>query len=251
MIFIPINQLHTNQTAPSIENCCSCKPNFNHSFPCTYSCTNDQCMWITPEHSRQLCIIIVWLVQWWTLPLIQACSRFDDSVLDDRRLPGQCQVVQDQIQWSTARCHAVSLNNGSSPWNKGATLVLRAWYDMIYTIFTCSKKLPKGTKQKIVMKKLKTTRNVANAQRNGRPAEHRWRPLFNATKFGWRPLLDCRAVTLPRRESHWNLQGCPKLVNRPQPLVGRSSPYCGDMWRTYRCLTSFFRLSIHALVAKI
>jgi len=24
----------------------------------------------------------------------------------------------------------------------------------------------------------------ANAQRGGRPAEHRWRPLFNAVKFG-------------------------------------------------------------------
>ena len=45
---------------------------------------------------------------------------------------------------------------------------------------------------------------------------------------------------LPRRESHWNLQGCPKLANRSQPLVGRSSPYCGDMWRRYCCLTSFF-----------
>jgi len=30
----------------------------------------------------------------------------------------------------------------------------------------------------------------ANAQRDGRPAEYRWRPLFNAAKFGWRPLLD-------------------------------------------------------------
>jgi len=40
----------------------------------------------------------------------------------------------------------------------------------------------------------------ANAQRDGSPAEHRWRPLFNAAKFGGRPLLDCRAVTLPRRE---------------------------------------------------
>jgi len=29
----------------------------------------------------------------------------------------------------------------------------------------------------------------ANAQCDGRPAEHRWRPLFNAVKFGWRPLL--------------------------------------------------------------
>jgi len=89
------------------------------------------------------------------------------------------------------------------------------------------------------------------AQGDGRPAEYRWRPLFNAAKFGWRPLLQCRAVTLPRRKSCWNLQGCPKLDNRSQPLVGRSSPYYEDMWRRYRCLTSFFRLSIHASAAKI
>jgi len=24
----------------------------------------------------------------------------------------------------------------------------------------------------------------ANAQRDGRPAEHKWRPLFNTAKFG-------------------------------------------------------------------
>ena len=41
----------------------------------------------------------------------------------------------------------------------------------------------------------------ANAQRDGRPAEYRWRLLFNAAKFGWCPLLECRAVTLPRRET--------------------------------------------------
>jgi len=28
-----------------------------------------------------------------------------------------------------------------------------------------------------------TTRMWANAQPDGRPAEHRWRPLFNAAKF--------------------------------------------------------------------
>jgi len=28
------------------------------------------------------------------------------------------------------------------------------------------------------------TRMRANAQRDGRPAEHRWRPLFNAAQFG-------------------------------------------------------------------
>ena len=29
-----------------------------------------------------------------------------------------------------------------------------------------------------------TTRMWANAQPDGRPAEHRWRPVFNAAKFG-------------------------------------------------------------------
>jgi len=69
----------------------------------------------------------------------------------------------------------------------------------------------------------------ADAQHDGRPAKYRWRPLFNTAKLGWRPLLECRAVTLPRHETRWNLQGCPKLVNRSQLLVGQSSPYYQDV----------------------
>jgi len=38
--------------------------------------------------------------------------------------------------------------------------------------------------------RLYETRMWANAQPDGRPAKHRWRPLFNAAKFGRRPLLD-------------------------------------------------------------
>jgi len=52
--------------------------------------------------------------------------------------------------------------------------------------------------------KYNITKMWANAQRDGRPAEYRWRPLFNAAKFGRRPLLEYCAVTLPRCESHWN-----------------------------------------------
>ena len=80
----------------------------------------------------------------------------------------------------------------------------------------------------------------ANAQRDGRPAEYRWCPLFNAAKIGLDWLLECRAVTLPRRETRWNYLECPKLTKRSQPLVGRSSSYCEYMWRRYSCLTSFF-----------
>jgi len=83
------------------------------------------------------------------------------------------------------------------------------------------------------------TRMWANVQRDGRPAEYSWCLLFNAAEFGWRPLLECRAVTLPTRESGWNLQGCPKLANRSQSLGGRSSPYYEDMWGRHRWLTGF------------
>jgi len=34
------------------------------------------------------------------------------------------------------------------------------------------------------IKKNKELEMWANAQRDGRPAEYRWRPLFNAAKFG-------------------------------------------------------------------
>ena len=91
----------------------------------------------------------------------------------------------------------------------------------------------------------------ANAQRDGRPVEYRRRPLFNAAKFGWRPILECRAVTLPKRETRWNLQGCPKLTKRSQPLVHRSSPHCKDMWRRYSCLTSFFPIIDMCLSCKV
>jgi len=58
-------------------------------------------------------------------------------------------------------------------------------------------------------------------------------------KFCWPPLSDVGAVMKRRLESGWNLLGCRKLPNRSQPLVGRSSPYCEDMWRCC-CLTNFF-----------
>jgi len=36
----------------------------------------------------------------------------------------------------------------------------------------------------LVMYKNEVTRMLANAQSDGRPAEHRWRALFNVAKFG-------------------------------------------------------------------
>ena len=115
----------------------------------------------------------------------------------------------------------------------GAAFRCHWWMQMYKVVSTQFLQQAKHTSHHAV------TRVWANAQRDGRPAEYRWRPLFNATKFGWRLLLECRAVTLPRRETRWNLHGCPKLSKQSQPLVGRSSPYYGDMWRKYCCLPSF------------
>ena len=58
-------------------------------------------------------------------------------------------------------------------------------------------------------------------------------------RFGWLPVSDVGVLTNRIRESRWNFLGCTKLANRCRPLVGRSSPYCEDIWRRYRCLTSF------------
>jgi len=59
-------------------------------------------------------------------------------------------------------------------------------------------------------------------------------------QFGWRPLLECRAVTLPRRETRWNYVGCPKLTKRSQLLVGHQVHHIVGTCRRYCCLTSFF-----------
>ena len=83
----------------------------------------------------------------------------------------------------------------------------------------------------------------ANAQRDGSLAEYTWRRLFNAAVW----LCSNAAKT----RNPLKLAGCPKLTKRSQPLVGRSTPYCKDMWGRYCCLTSFFRLSTRALVVKI
>jgi len=50
-------------------------------------------------------------------------------------------------------------------------------------------------------------------------------------KFGWPLVSDVTALTKPRRETNWNLLGCPKLQNRSQPLVGQSlGPKFAILW---------------------
>jgi len=87
----------------------------------------------------------------------------------------------------------------------------------------------------------------ATAQRDGRPVEHRWRPLFNAAVW-LTPTTRCRAVTLPRRETRLNLQSCLKLPDRSQPLVGRKFTVLWGHVEDILLLNRFF-LIIHTCLS--
>jgi len=50
-------------------------------------------------------------------------------------------------------------------------------------IRSAAAEIRRGKKERMKERK-KELEMWANAQRNGRPAKYRWRPLFNATKFG-------------------------------------------------------------------
>jgi len=92
----------------------------------------------------------------------------------------------------------------------------------------------------------------ANAQHDGRPAEYRWRPLFNAAKFGWRPLLECRGVTLPRCERNpLKFAGVPQTRQQISAVSTPKSTILSRHLEEVLLFNNFFRLSIHALVPKI
>ena len=60
----------------------------------------------------------------------------------------------------------------------------------------------------------------ANALPDGRPAEHRWRPLFNAAVW-LTPTTICRTVTLPGRKNPLKFVGVPQT---PETISAVSGP---------------------------
>jgi len=90
------------------------------------------------------------------------------------------------------------------------------------------------------------TRMWANAQRDGRPAEHSWRPLFNAAKVGWRPTCSNAAKT----RNPLKFAGVPQTTGSISAVNGPNfTILCGHV-EDILMLNNFFRLSICALVAK-
>ena len=71
----------------------------------------------------------------------------------------------------------------------------------------------------------------ANDQRDGHPDEHRWHPLFNTTVW-LTPTTRVPCSNAAKTRNPLKFAGVPKLLNRSQPLVDQSSPYCEDVWDT-------------------
>ena len=83
----------------------------------------------------------------------------------------------------------------------------------------------------------------ANAQRDGRPAEYRWRPLFNAAVW-----LCSNAA------KKWNLLKFAEVPQTNETISATSGPKFTILWGHVEEILLlnkfFFRLSIRALVAK-
>jgi len=90
-------------------------------------------------------------------------------------------------------------------------------------------------------RKKKELEMLANAQRDGRPAEYRWRPLFNAAKFGWlTPTTRVPCSNAAKTRNRLKFAGVPQTNETISTACGPKFTILSDMWTRYCCLTSFF-----------
>jgi len=91
----------------------------------------------------------------------------------------------------------------------------------------------------------------ANAQRDGRPAEYRWRPLLNAAVW-LTPTTRMPCSNAAKTRNPLKLPGVPQTN---EMISAASGPKFTILWGHVQEILLlnkfFFRLSIHALVAKI
>jgi len=91
----------------------------------------------------------------------------------------------------------------------------------------------------------------ANAQRDGHPAEYRWRLLFNATVW----LTPTTTVPCSNAAKTQNPLKLPGMPQTNETISAASGPKFTILWAHVGEILLlnkfFFRFSIHALVAKI
>jgi len=92
----------------------------------------------------------------------------------------------------------------------------------------------------------------ANAQRDGRPAEYRWRPVFNAAIKVWlTPTTRVPCSNAAKTRNSLKFAGVPQTTG---PISAASGPKFTILWghvEEILLLNIFFRLSIRALFANI
>ena len=90
----------------------------------------------------------------------------------------------------------------------------------------------------------------ANAQRDGRPAKYRWRPLLNAAVW----LTPTTTVPCSNAAKTRNPLKLPGVPQTNETFSAASGPKFTILWGHVGDIAAqqvFFRLSIHALFAKI
>ena len=87
-----------------------------------------------------------------------------------------------------------------------------------------------------------TTRMWANAQRDAcwSPCQIQVAPSVQRCKVWLTPSTRMPCSNAAKTRKPFKFAGVPQTRQQSQPLVWRSSPYYEEMWRRYRCLTSFF-----------
>jgi len=101
------------------------------------------------------------------MPNANRFSNFFSDRLNSKFLVKQYLNIPSHLNHvATPPCEMRVLNNRNDPWLNEANFHARRYY------------------LKHLLKNIPKTRMWANAQPDGRPAKHRWRPLFNAAKFG-------------------------------------------------------------------
>jgi len=90
---------------------------------------------------------------------------------------------------------------------------------------------------------------LANAQRDGRPAEYRWCHLFNAAKVWLTPAVRVPCSIVAKTRNQLKFAG---VLQSTEPIS--AGPKCTILRKHLEeilLLNNFFRLSIRVLVAKI
>jgi len=92
----------------------------------------------------------------------------------------------------------------------------------------------------------------ANTQRDGRPAEYRWHPLFNAAKLCLTPNTGVQCSNAAKTRNPLKFAGVPQTTG---PISAASGLKFTILWEHVEEVLLlnkfFFRLSIRILVAKI